>query len=184
VRNFGRRLGRRANRRYYSGLGRDDKSVCSKTSDAPSIAHDYENQLVDSPQKVRLEEGSIGTGIGIGAGTGTGIGIGSDGYTKSIGVHDDDRLFLPGTVDDVSGAHPSVVSPALPMKQKRTGFVKALMDSAIPNDVMDNTVGIARGDFHVEKKTLLYHAAASDEYSLFAKRRKAMEGKKSLTKDP
>ncbi len=176
VRNFGRRLGRRANRRYYSGLGRDDKSVCSKTSDAPSIAHDYEHQLVDCPQKVRLEEGSIGAG--------TGIGTVSDGYTKSIGVQDDDRLFLPGTVDDVSGVHPNVVSPALPMKQKRTGFVKALMDSAIPNDVMDNTVGIARGDFHVEKKTLLYHAAASDEYSLFAKRRKAMEGKKSLTKDP
>ena len=65
-------------------------------------------------------------------------------------------------------------------KQKRTGFVNALIDSSVPRDVMDNTVGIARGDFTVEKKTLLYHAAASDEYSLFAKRRKA-HGKKILT---
>lgn len=64
-------------------------------------------------------------------------------------------------------------------KQQRKGFVHALIDSTLPRDVMDNTVGIARGDFRVEKKTLLYHAAASDQYSLFAKRRRAINKKDS-----
>ena len=62
-------------------------------------------------------------------------------------------------------------------RQERKGFVDALIDSTLPRDVMDNTVGIARGDFKVEKKTLLYHAAASDQYSLFANRRRAIAKK-------
>jgi hypothetical protein len=62
-------------------------------------------------------------------------------------------------------------------KLERTGFVSALIDSAVPRDVMDSTVGVARGDFTVERKTLLYHAAASDEYSLFAKRRTLAKSK-------
>ena len=66
-------------------------------------------------------------------------------------------------------------------KQQRKGFVHALIDSTLPRDVMDNTVGIARGDFTVERKTLLYHATASDQYSLFAKRRKATSKKSSDT---
>lgn len=167
VRNFGRRLGRRANRRYYSGLGRDDKSVCSKMSDAPSSMYDYENHSLESPQKAATEENGSGS------------------FNQSMRVTDADKISLPSTVDDASSKHPAgpILHPDPTLvKQKRTGFVNALIDSAIPNDVMDNTVGIARGDFHVEKKTLLYHAAASDEYSLFAKRRKAMEGKKALTK--
>jgi len=58
--------------------------------------------------------------------------------------------------------------------QQRTGFVRALIDSTVPNDIMDNTVGLARGDFRVEKRTLLHHAATSDEYDLFSKNRKRM----------
>ena len=54
-----------------------------------------------------------------------------------------------------------------------------LIDSNLPQDVMDNTVGIACGDFKVEKKTLFHHAAASDQYSLFAKRRRAIHKKDS-----
>jgi len=57
-------------------------------------------------------------------------------------------------------------------KQIRTGFVRAFIDSTVPRDVMDSTVGIARGDFTVEKRTLLYHAATSDEYELFSKKRR------------
>lgn len=56
--------------------------------------------------------------------------------------------------------------------QQRTGFVRALIDSTVPHDIMDNTVGLARGDFRVEKRTLLYHAANTDEYNLFSKNRK------------
>ena len=51
---------------------------------------------------------------------------------------------------------------------KKTNFVRALLDSAVPTDVIDNSVGIVKGDFHVEKKTLLHHAATSDEYDLFS----------------
>ena len=54
--------------------------------------------------------------------------------------------------------------------QERKGFVQALIDSTLPRDVMDNTIGIAKGDFTVEKKTLLYHAASSDQYSLFKRK--------------
>ena len=59
-------------------------------------------------------------------------------------------------------------APRADNSPKRTGFVRAFFDSAVPRDVMDNTVGLARGDYTVEKKSLLSHAAASDEYKLFA----------------
>jgi hypothetical protein len=38
--------------------------------------------------------------------------------------------------------------------------------------VFGETVGMVKGDFHVEKKTLLHHAATSDDYDLFSKRRR------------
>jgi hypothetical protein len=78
---------------------------------------------------------------------------------------------LHETLSDGEGANASVVSPLASEQKERTGFTHALFDSIIPRDVMNSNFGIARGDFTVEKKTLLYHAAASDEYSLFAKRR-------------
>jgi hypothetical protein len=52
---------------------------------------------------------------------------------------------------------------------RKPGFVKALLDSAIPQDLRDNTVGIIKGDYVVEKKTLLHHAATSDSYDLFSR---------------
>lgn len=57
-------------------------------------------------------------------------------------------------------------------QHERKGFVSALLDSAVPRDVLDESVGIFKGRFHDEKKTLLHHAATSDEYDLFSKRRK------------
>jgi len=156
VRNFGRRMGRRVGRRYYNGLGKDDKSICSKTSDAPASLHDYENHFLDGTTTAIVENG------------------------QNLSKADDNCPIVD--VAHITSNNLSQDLKPVETKQKRTGFVNALIDSAIPSDVMDNTVGIARGDFHVEKKTLLYHAAASDEYSLFAKRRKAMEGKKSQTK--
>ena len=53
----------------------------------------------------------------------------------------------------------------------KPGFVRALLDSAIPIDLRDNTVGIVKGDYHVERKTLLQHATTSDQYDLFSHRR-------------
>lgn len=68
---------------------------------------------------------------------------------------------------------PNLGSP----RQQRQGFVRALLDSTVPRDVLDESVGIFKGEFNVEKKTLLHHAATSDEYDLFSrssKRHKAM----------
>ena len=54
----------------------------------------------------------------------------------------------------------------------KPGFVRALLDSSIPRDVIDNSVGIVKGDYLVEKKTLLGHAAAADQYDIFSNRSK------------
>jgi hypothetical protein len=53
--------------------------------------------------------------------------------------------------------------------QQKPGFVRALLDSTIPQDLRDNTVAIIKGDYIVEKKTLLHHAATSDSYDLFSR---------------
>jgi len=58
------------------------------------------------------------------------------------------------------------------------GFVRALLDSAIPRDLGDNTIGIVKGDYHVEKKTLLHVAATSDQYDLFSPNRRRIPGKR------
>ena len=63
----------------------------------------------------------------------------------------------------------------------RPGLFRAFMDSAIPRDLTDNTFGMMKGDFNVEKKTLLHHAATSDQYDLFSNRRFASRKKQSAT---
>jgi hypothetical protein len=59
----------------------------------------------------------------------------------------------------------------------RPGFVRALLDSAIPRDLRDNTVGIVKGDYTVERKTLLHHATTSDQYDLFTPNRRPFHRK-------
>jgi len=153
VPNFNRRVrvGRRLGRRNYMGLPKDDRSYCSKTSDAPST--------------FELESQSANSGFALDM---TSLTMNNQSTSQS----------RANAVDSDSTVQP-LIDSSMEQQHKLKGFVKALIDSAVPRDVMENTVGIARGDFTVEKKTLLYHAAASDEYSLFAKRRKAM-GKKNL----
>ena len=56
-----------------------------------------------------------------------------------------------------------------PKSHKPKGFVHAFLDSTLPKDVIDQSVELVKGDFTVEKKTLLSHAATSDEYDLFSK---------------
>lgn len=123
-RNFERRMGRRGRRNFT-----DDRSVCSKTSDAQTY-FDNDNAL----QIDTKAEGNV-------------------------------------------SVSPQNITSLEEKRHARTGFVNALIDSAVPRDVIDNTAGIARGDFKSTKSTLLYHASASDQYSLFANRRKAMEGR-------
>ena len=40
----------------------------------------------------------------------------------------------------------------------------ALPDSTLPRDVLGETVGMVKEDFHVEKKTPLHHATTSGEH--------------------
>ena len=61
-----------------------------------------------------------------------------------------------------------LVAPTVVVRKKQ-GFVRALLDSSIPQDLRDNAVGIIKGDYVVEKKTLLHHAATSDSYDLFSR---------------
>jgi Organic solute transporter Ostalpha len=60
----------------------------------------------------------------------------------------------------------------------RPGFVSALIDSMTPRDLRDSTVGIVTGEYSVEKKTLLHHAATSDQYDLFSNRRRVAKQQK------
>jgi hypothetical protein len=64
--------------------------------------------------------------------------------------------------------------------KNRPGFVRALLDSAIPLDLRDNTFAIVKGDYHVERKTLLQHAVTSDQYDLFSQRRPARKKEEPL----
>ena len=75
----------------------------------------------------------------------------------------------------------SAMSGDVPRHQ-RQGFVRALIDSTLPRDVLDESGRIFKGDFNVEKKSLLHHAVTSDEYDLFAKssnRRGAAKSRKA-----
>lgn len=77
------------------------------------------------------------------------------------------------TMSSAKSAFPSNNSKSSGSTQiSRPGFVSALLDSAIPRDLRDNTVGIVTGEYSVEKKTLLHHAATSDQYDLFSNRRR------------
>jgi hypothetical protein len=74
----------------------------------------------------------------------------------------------------VSLAEGSCAAAPAPTPSQKPGFVSALIDSAIPIDLRDNTVGIVKGDYRVERKTLLHHATTSDNYDLFSQHRRAM----------
>lgn len=64
-----------------------------------------------------------------------------------------------------------------PKVAERQGFVRALFESVIPRDLGENTIGIVKGDYNVEKKTLLHHAATSDQYDLFSPNRRRLKQK-------
>ena len=87
----------------------------------------------------------------------------SDGESDDDEGYDEERPTLDTSTNSADSSW--APRPAAP----KTGFVKALWDSAIPQDLRDNTVGIIKGDYVVEKKTLLHHAATSDSYDLFSR---------------
>jgi hypothetical protein len=84
-------------------------------------------------------------------------------YSSEDLKFDDGDSFEDVDMEDVEAAvRPVAIT-------KKQGFVSALLDSTIPQDLRDNTVGIIKGDYVVEKKTLLHHAATSDSYDLFSR---------------
>ena len=60
---------------------------------------------------------------------------------------------------------------------RKPGFVQAFIDSTIPRDLGNSTYGIVKGEYHVEKKTLLQHATTSDQYDLFSPSRRGARRK-------
>mmetsp|Transcript_21158 Transcript_21158/g.31950 ORF Transcript_21158/g.31950 Transcript_21158/m.31950 type:complete len:761 (-) Transcript_21158:93-2375(-) len=78
----------------------------------------------------------------------------------------------------------SAMSGDVPRHQ-RQGFVRALIDSTLPRDVLDESGRIFKGEFNVEKKSLLHHAVTSDEYDLFAKstNRRGAKSRKARSSD-
>ncbi|KAL7518759.1 hypothetical protein ACHAWX_003564 [Stephanocyclus meneghinianus] len=150
-----RRLGRRG-RLAHHRRG-DDKSSCSKSSGgldpSESLAHDVELGSVDS-------------------------GSASHGGPRP---HDFNSERCATVEESDHESATSSVGLASPRRQ-RQGFVRALFDSTVPRDVFGETVGMVKGEFHVEKKTLLHHAATSDEYDLFSSKRRRIFSKKSQMK--
>jgi hypothetical protein len=84
---------------------------------------------------------------------------------------DDDDDEDEDDTDESDSEQQDQDSPIKP-RPTRPGFVSALLDSTIPRDVVDNTAGIVKGAYHVEKRTLLHHATTADQYDLFRNTRK------------
>lgn len=75
---------------------------------------------------------------------------------------DDDDEYIDDFEDEDGPSHPRTAV-------RKKNFFSALLDSTIPQDLRDNTVGIIKGEYVVERKTLLHHAATSDSYDLLSR---------------
>jgi hypothetical protein len=111
----------------------------------------------------------------------------SEGSMEGGDGSDDDGDFSSGSSESYSEEDLGIeLAPLVPVVvRKKQGFVRALLDSSIPQDLRDNAVGIIKGDYVVEKKTLLHHAATSDSYDLFSRvtPRKKVVGLVPITDD-
>eukprot|EP00956_Cyclotella_meneghiniana_P005028 scaffold6228_cov79-Cyclotella_meneghiniana.AAC.5 len=149
-----RRLGRRGRLGHHRV--KDDRSACSKSSGGldpnESLAHDLELGSVDS--------GNV-----------------SHGRRTSDFNHGRCSTVDESDHESAASSH-GITSP----RRQRQGFVSALLDSTLPRDVLGETVGMVKGEFHVEKKTLLHHATTSDDYDLFSSKRRRMLTKKGQAK--
>ena len=190
----GKRLGRKGkvlwNGTAYT-VHRDDRSVCSKSSSIAPDQFDLELGPVPpssafAPSAAVMDEG--------GGDNPTRIALSSDeeddalprrastGNIAQIRVAEQDRAgeenggghgpLSSAPVSGSSGMGSYSQHSAPPQQQHPTqpkGFVHAFLDSTLAKDVLDESVGYLRGNMAVEKKTLLSHAATSDEYDLFSK---------------
>ena len=92
-----------------------------------------------------------------------------DNTTYSDDDDDSDETESGMNADSSRGDEEQGIPSKNPTAVRKMNFVSALLDSTIPQDLRDNTVGIIKGDYIVERKTLLHHAATSDSYDLFSR---------------
>ena len=106
------------------------------------------------------------------------------GYDLEVNTGDCDTIDESDHMDsEVNNTSDSRQRHAVNPKHERQGFVRALLDSTLlPRDVIDESVGIFKGEFNVEKKTLLQHAATSDEYDLFSRSSKRQKSNRRAQK--
>jgi hypothetical protein len=96
--------------------------------------------------------------------------VDKEGDASSSCSDENDSSYSEGLTDGDEEQDQEAISSALPLRPiQKKNFVSALLDATIPQDLRDNTVGIIKGDYVVEKKTLLHHAATSDSYDLFSR---------------
>jgi len=169
----GRRLGRRG-RAAWNGLpnlaGRgDDRIPASKAGPVP----DFPDIEIGSAAPLRrgdgndevepLLSGSPGDGDDPSGDGGDAVALRGGGIASAPPSPPGSPSRSPRRAEDGARQQPQ------PKSHKPKGVVHAFLDSTLPKDVIDQSVELVKGDFTVEKKTLLSHAATSDEYDLFSK---------------
>jgi len=186
----GKRLGRKG-KVFWNGTSytvhRDDRSVCSKSSSIAPDHFDLELGPVppsstfapsaavmdggggNSPSRLTFSSDEEGDFVPRQASTGN---ISQSAEPGSSGEHNG---IAQGPLSSAPASGSSGLTNysqhSAPQQQpsQPKGFVHAFLDSTLPKDVLDESVGYLRGNMAVEKKTLLSHAATSDEYDLFSK---------------
>ncbi len=98
--------------------------------------------------------------------------------SSDSGSYEDDDEFKD-QLDDIDESGEEGTDPS-PSKSRKKNFFSALLDSSIPQDLRDNAVGIIKGEYVVERKTLLHHAATSDSYDLLSRVSRPKKPKSTL----
>ena len=164
-----RRLGRKGRHGYRRGWGDDnDKSTCSKSSGEPDYGGCFDVELGPGISPLAFQEGRE-----IEPNTG-----------DCSTVYESDRKdSTDSEVNNLDSPRHHRLVPS--SRHERQGFVRALLDSTLlPRDVLDESVGVFKGEFNVEKKTLLQHATTSDEYDLFSRSTKRQKAKLRIAHSP
>uniref|UniRef100_A0A7S1B6M0 Transmembrane protein 184C n=2 Tax=Corethron hystrix TaxID=216773 RepID=A0A7S1B6M0_9STRA len=80
------------------------------------------------------------------------------------------RLGSPGTIEEgEAGAEEEATDGESDADGRpQTSIMQALIQSTLPKDVVDGTIGMVKGDFIVDQQTLLRHTATIDNQSLFS----------------
>ena len=151
-----RRLGRKGR---FRDRRADDRSVCSKGSMGSEPFESLSQDIEVGHGAMQLSNGG--------------------GATVERRISEEGNEQLRKIEKDAFDQESVGIHPTASPRHERQGFVRALFDSTVPRDVFGETVGIVKGEFNVEKKTLLHHAATSDEYDLFSKSSKWRRAKTS-----